>query len=275
VAGAHPTLRPFADPAHLTPGLIFAAMPVAALSFLGFDAISTLSEEARGGPPAVARATILALAVAAALFVAQTWLASLFVLHTQRFAPGDPTNQAFLTISRIVGGPAFRWMISILGVLFGGVAAALVAQAAAARLLYGMARDGRLPRSLAHVHADRKVPVRAALVVAALTLVLGLSLVSQLELLLTVVSFGALTGFLMLHVSVITYFVWRGRSRQLIRHLVVPLIGIAIIGYVLVSAEIHAKVVGLVWMSVGAAVMLALKLSGRLPALPAGEIVEA
>jgi amino acid transporter len=274
VAGAHLTLKPLADFGHLSPTLIFSAMPVAALSFLGFDAISTLSEEARGGPPAVARATILALVLAAALFVAQTWLASLFVLHTPRFAPGDPTNQAFLTISLIVGGPAFRWVISIFGVLFGGVAAALVAQSAAARLLYGMARDGRLPRGLAHVHPGRKVPVRAALLVAAMTLVLGLALVSQLELLLTVVSIGALTGFVMLHVSVIIHFAWRGRSRQLIRHLVVPLIGIAIIGYVLVSAEIHAKIVGVVWMSIGAAIMLALKVSGRLPALPT-ELVEA
>ncbi len=227
VAGAHLTLKPLADFGLLSPTLIFSAMPVAALSFLGFDAISTLSEEARGGPPAVARATILALILAAALFVAQTWLASLFVLHTPRFAPGDPTNQAFLTISLIVGGPAFRWVISIFGVLFGGVAAALVAQSAAARLLYGI-----------------------------------------------VVSIGALTGFVMLHASVIVHFAWRGRSRQLIRHLVVPLIGIAIIGYVLVSAENHAKIVGLVWMSVGAAIMLALKVSGRLPALPT-ELVEA
>jgi amino acid transporter len=268
VAGAHLTLRPFADPARLTPGLIFAALPVAALSFLGFDAVSTLSEEARGGPPAVARATMLALFLAAALFVGQTWLASLFVLGTERFAPGDPTNQAFLTISRTVGGPAFRWMISILGVLFGGVAAALVAQAAAARLLYGMARDGRLPRALAHIHPGRKAPVRAALVVAALTLVLGLSLVSQLELLLTVVSIGALTSFFMLHVSVVVHFAWRGRSRQYVRHLAVPVVGAAIIAYVLVSAEIHAKIVGLAWMTLGLAIMLALKLTGRLPALP-------
>jgi amino acid transporter len=268
VAGAHVSLRPFADPGRLTPGLIFGALPVAALSFLGFDAVSTLSEEARGGPPAVARATLLALFLAAALFVAQTWLASLFVLGAERFAPGDPTNQAFLSISLIVGGPAFRWMISILGVLFGGVAAALVAQSAAARLLYGMARDGRLPRSLARIHPGRKAPVRAALVVAALTLVLGLSLVSQLELLLTVVSIGALTSFFMLHISVIVHFAWRGRSRQYIRHLAVPVIGAAIIAYVLVSAEIHAKIVGLTWMILGLVIMLVLKLTGRLPALP-------
>ena len=100
------------------------------------------------------------------------------------------------------------------------------------------------------------------------TFIAGLSLVSQLELLLTVVSIGALTSFFMLHISVIVHFAWRGRSRQYIRHLAVPVVGAAIIAYVLVSAEIHAKIVGLTWMILGLVIMLALKLTGRLPALP-------
>ncbi len=267
VASAHLSLRPFFNRAYVTPGLIFSALPVAAISFLGFDAISTLSEEAKGGPPAVARATILALVLAALLFVAQTYLASLFVLGVVRFPSGDLTNQAFLTISNVVGGPHLRWVISIFGVLFGGAAGALVAQAATARLLYSMARDGRLPRFLSRVNPASGVPVHAALVVAGITLVLGLSLVSQLELLLTVVSVGALTGFLMVHLSVIVHFFLRGRSRQLVRHLIVPVVGAAIIGYVLFSTETLAKLVALVWLSVGAAAMIWLKMSGKLAAL--------
>ena len=271
VGGAHLSLKPLFDPAQVSPAVIFGALPVAALSFLGFDAISTMSEEAKGGPPAVAKATMLALVLAATLFVAQTYLASLLVLNIKRFAPGDPTNQAFFYICNLIGGPTFKWVVSIFGVLFGGVAGALVAQAATARLIYSMARDGRLPRALARVNPVRQVPVPAALLVAAITLVLGLSLVSQLELLLTVVTFGALTGFLMLHVSVIVHFTWRKRSRQWVRHLIVPAIGAAIIGYILISAETHAKIVGLTWMAIGVAILIWLKLSGKLPALPAAD----
>jgi amino acid transporter len=268
VGGAHLSTRPFFDSATVTPALIFGALPVAALSFLGFDAISTLSEEARGGARAVGQATMLALIVAAVLFIAQTWLASLFVLNVQRFAPGDPTNVAFYQIVRLVGGAPFKFAVSILGVLFGGAAAALVSQAGAGRLIYSMARDRRLPHALAHVDPKRKIPTRAVLLVAAITLALGLALVSQLELLLTVVSFGALTGFLLLHVSVVVHFIGRRRSRRWVRHMVVPVCGALIIGYVLISAETHAKIVGLSWMGVGAVVLIWLKLSGRLRVLP-------
>ncbi|HUA90603.1 MAG TPA: APC family permease, partial [Steroidobacteraceae bacterium] len=61
----------------LTP--IFTAFPIAVLSYIGFDAISTLNEEARGGGRAVARATMIVLVVVAVLFMLQVYLAALFV----------------------------------------------------------------------------------------------------------------------------------------------------------------------------------------------------
>ncbi|HEV2363701.1 MAG TPA: APC family permease [Caulobacteraceae bacterium] len=267
--GAHLSARPLWS-AGVSPALIFSAMPVAALSFLGFDAVSTLSEEARGGPRAVGAATMLALVVAAVLFIAQTWLGSLFVLDVSRFAPGKPTDTAFYEVVKLVGGEPFKWVVSIFGVLFGGVSAALVSQAGASRLIYSMARDRRLPSALAKVHPARQVPVRAILLVAAVTLVLGVSFVDQLELILTVVSIGALTGFMLLHASVISHFFLRKRTGDWRRHLLVPLLGLAIIAYVLVSAKANAKIVGASWMGLGAAVMLALRATGRLRPLGAG-----
>src|SRR5208282_6092551 len=69
-AGAHLTLSPLFDAHKVTPSLIFGALSLAVLSFLGFDAISTLTEEAKGGARAVGQATMLSLLVAAGLFVA-------------------------------------------------------------------------------------------------------------------------------------------------------------------------------------------------------------
>ncbi len=135
--------------------------------------------------------------------------------------------------------------MSILGVLFSGLAGALTAQAATARLIYSMARDGMLPRALAHVGAKRQTPARAILLVAAITLVLGVFLVDQLELLTSMVNFGALTGFLALHVSVVVWFMARQKSRQWFSHLISPLIGFAIVGYVLLNTQTNAKIAGL------------------------------
>ncbi len=271
VGGAHLSFVPFYNPGHLTPQLIFGALSLAVLSFLGFDAISTLSEETKGGPATIARATMLSLCIAAVLFVMQTWLASLFVLNHTAFAPGDRTNAAFYDIATMIGGYPLKFLLAVPGVLFAGIAGALTAQAATARLLYGMARDGKLPRGLAHVHPTRKVPDRAIFLIAAITLVLGIWLVDQLELLTSMVSFGALVGFLMLHVSVMAHFLWREKSTNLLRHLVVPVIGLLITAYVLFNAQVDAKIAGAAWMAAGLVLFLVLKLTGRSTALPVEE----
>jgi len=266
-AGAHLSLTPFFNPALLTPSLVFGALSLAVLSFLGFDAISTLSEEAKGGPPAISTATILSLCLSAVLFVAQTYLASLFVLGKTQFPPGAQTDEAFYTVAAIVGGGWFKFTLTVPGVLISGIAGALAAQAATARLLYSMARDGKLPHTLAHVNPVRKVPERAVLLVAGITLVLGVTMVDKLELLTSMVSFGALLGFLLVHAAVMVQF-RRETQRQWFRHVISPSVGFVIIGYVLWNAELNAKIAGGAWLAVGAALFFILKSLGRSTALP-------
>jgi len=268
VAGAHVSLAPFYNPAELTPALVFGALSLAVLSFLGFDAVSTLSEESRHGSRMIGRATMLALCLSAVLFVAQTWLASLFFLGRTSLPPGDPTNAAFYDIAGTIGGSAFKFLLAIPGSFLSLLAGAITAQAATARLLFSMARDGELPRVLAHVDPTRKVPGRAVLLVAAVTMFTGVFLIDRFELLTSMVSFGALLGFLLLQVSVIAHFIWREKSRQWLRHLVAPIIGFAIIGYVLVNAEPNAKIAGAAWMVAGIAMFVILKRLRRPTSLP-------
>jgi amino acid transporter len=268
VAGAHLSTAPFFQPALMTPSLIFGSLSIAVLSFLGFDGISTLAEETHGGPNLVGRAILLALGVAGLLFVLQTYMASLFVLGEQHFAPGETTDAAFYNIAGIIGGPTFKFIAALSKVLFAGAAVALAAQVATARLIFAMARDGKLPRLLAHVHPSRKVPDRAILFVALVTLILGFALANELELLTSMVNFGALTGFLMLHLSVMVHFLWRQKSRDWLRHLIAPLIGFAIIAYVLLNMAAPAKIAGLAWLAVGAVALAVLKLKGKPAEIP-------
>ncbi len=272
VAGAHLSLTPLLNAKLVSPSLIFRALSLAVLSFLGFDAISTLAEETKGGPHLIGRATIISLLLAAVLFVLQTYLASLFVLGRTSFPAGDATDTAFYGIAQAVGGHWYKVIVSILGVLIGGVPAALTAQAATARLLYGMARDRKLPHILAHVHAGRQVPDIAIFAVALVTLVLGLFLVDQLELLTSMVSFGALLGFLLLHVSVVVYGIREGEARQWVRFVVLPVIGFFIIGYVLWNTETNAKIAGGSWLVAGAIFLIALKMMGRPTALEVADV---
>jgi amino acid transporter len=268
IAGAHFSLAPFYNPAVLTPGLVFGALSLAVLSFLGFDAVSTLSEESTHGSRAIGRATMLALCVSALLFIAQTWIASLFVLGRTSLPPGDATDAAFYNIAGLIGGPTLKFLFAIPGAVLSVLASAITAQAATARLLYGMARDGELPRILAYVDPKRKVPGRAVLFVGAITLVMGLLMADRLELLTSMVSFGALLGFLLLQVSVVAHFIWRNKSRNWLLHLLSPIIGFAIIGYVLMNAESNAKIAGAIWMAAGLAMFVSLKLLRRPTKLP-------
>jgi len=263
VAGAHWSLEPFVRPSELSAGVVFGALSLAVLSFLGFDAISTLAEEAAGGAAAVGRATLLALCVAGFLFVAQTYLASLFVLDRTSFAPGESTDAAFYAIAATIGGSWLTFLVSVLGTVVSIVAGSMTTQVATARILYSMARDGKLPRALAHVHPRRKIPDRALFFVAAVNLAVGVALANHVELLASMVNFGALSGFLLLHVSVIVHFAWRRRSTNWPRHLLAPLIGLAIIAYVLLSMSLQAKIAGGVWLLAGIVALLVVLAADR------------
>ncbi len=91
--------------------------------------------------------------------------------------------------------------------------------------------------------------------VGAITLASGLFFVGQISLISSLVNFGALTSFLLLHVSVVSYFVVRRRSTNILVHWIAPVLGFLIIGFVLWNAEPAAKIGGLVWLAIGVVVL--------------------
>jgi len=150
-----------------------------------------------------------------------------------------------------------------------------VAQAATSRLLYAMARDHQLPHFLVHVHRTRRVPVNATLLVAAVSLALGLYMTTRegygIGTLSTLVNFGALTAFLLLHVSVVVHYLVRRKSRDYWHHLAVPVIGFVILLYVLINAKLAAQTLGLIWLGVGFLALAVLLFTGREPQLSGEE----
>jgi amino acid transporter len=183
VNGAHWTFTPFFNPEAFSPSLVFGALSIAVLSFLGFDAISTMAEETRGGARVVGRATVMSLVMVAVLFAVQTYLAALLVPGQTAFEGETATNEAFYTVADLVGGGWFKVVVAITVAIGAAIANALVAQAATSRLLFSMARDRQLPKFLAHVHPGRRVPERAVLLVSVVSLVLALFFVGQIQLL--------------------------------------------------------------------------------------------
>jgi amino acid transporter len=251
--------------------VVFGAVSVAVLSFLGFDGISMLAEENRESARSLGRAMVAALLLAGVLFVAQTWVASLLVTDPAKLlAEGDPAGTAFYDAARVAGGAGLAVLTALSTAIAWGFANSLVAQAATSRLLFAMARDRQLPAFLARVSPSRQVPVNATLLVAAISLGLGLYLTSRddgISLMTSLVNFGAMTAFLVLHVSVVVHFVVRSGSRDWLRHLVFPALGFAILLYVVINANIAAQRLGFIWLGVGVLVLVGLLVTGRRPAL--------
>jgi amino acid transporter len=251
--------------------VVFGAVSIAVLSFLGFDGISMLAEESREEARQIGRAMVGALLLAGTLFIVQTWVAALLVPDAPGLlANGDPEGTAFYDAARAAGGGWLANLTALATAIAWGFANSLVAQAATSRLLFAMARDRQMPKFLSRINEKTRVPANATLLVAALSLVLGLYMADRddgISLLSTLVNFGAMTAFLALHVAVVVHYVVRRGSRDWWRHLVVPVIGFLILLYVVINADIAAQMLGFAWLGVGVIVLIVFYVTGRRPRL--------
>ncbi|MFI7598276.1 APC family permease [Actinoplanes sp. NPDC049681] len=253
-------------------GVLATPASVATLSFLGFDALSTLVEDAKGGAKQVSRAMIAALGVTGLVFIAQTFLAALLVEDPATLiADGDPAGTAFFDTARVAAGPWLATLTALATALAWGLANNMVAQVATSRLLYAMARDRQLPAFLTKVSVTRSVPTNGILLTAAVSLALGLYMASRsdgITLLASLVNFGALLSFIVVHLSVLA------RRRKLgpaagpaLRQWILPVLGVTILVGIIVHANILAQRVGLAWLTLGVLILLMLIATGRRPHL--------
>lgn len=241
------TLAPLYDPRSFSLGTVAGATSIAVLSFLGFDGISTLSEENAGAGNAIARATLLSLVLIGALFMAQTWIAA----DLARGMHFNSAATAFYAIAARAGGTGLALAAILAVVISFGIANAMAAQAAVSRVLFAMARDRKLPAMLAAVHPRFKTPYRSTLLVAGVSLLVGLLFTHRIDALSRVVNFGALSSFALLHVAVAYHYYFRRRSGAWFRHLLCPAAGFAVIVYVLYGMDPIAKILGGSWIVLG------------------------
>ncbi|PSJ27236.1 amino acid permease [Streptosporangium nondiastaticum] len=261
-------LSPLTGEAGFTTGAVVAAVSVAVLSYLGFDAIAAFAEEAAGGSERVARAVLTCLVVAGVLFVVQTYLAALLAPMSPAELAAKPAAQgsAFYDTVDSATGPWLHDLVAVSKAV-GAAFAALAGQAASGRLLFAMARDRRLPGVLSKVDRASGVPrvaVLGAAVVNLLAAVWAARRDDGLDRLVSVVDVGALVAFALLHLSVIGWFAVRGRGRELrpVRHVVVPLLGLAVVIAVIAKASATAQIVGGLWLVAGLGVLGAEALRG-------------
>lgn len=255
-------LQPFIGGELFTWNNLFSAVSVAVLSFLGFDAIAAFAEENGGKPSLVSKAILGCLVLAGCLFVIQVYIGELLNPYSPEYLHEHPELQgkAFYNIVNQEMNPWLGWALGLMKAI-GASFSAMVGQAAASRLLFSMGRDKRLPSILAKVGKKSGVPTIAILFSAIFNLCLAAYAANREQGLSTLVSFvdvGALTTFIMLHVSVIGYFKFKKGNRgtaSLILDIVIPAIGIVSLLPVLIHIDNYAKIVGIVWLIIGGIIL--------------------
>lgn len=229
------------------PSLIGGAS-IAVLSFLGFDAVTTMAEDSSVSGKMVGKAAVLACIVSAVLYVAQVYFATLTFPNFTAFQSPDT---AFFEIATLVGGSGLATLLALI-ISLSGISTALAGQAAASRLLYGMGRERVLPKFFAHIHPKYKTPAYSILFMAAAGYI-GAVLI-DLSVLFLIIVFGALIGFLCVNLSVfIEYYIKRKERSFLafVPYVVFPLAGLIVCAYIMWGMERIGHIVGGSWLALG------------------------
>jgi len=254
------TLKPLFEASAFDAHRIFTAASICIMSFLGFDAVSTLAEEVEGGDRrVVGRAIIAVLILSAVFFVGITWVFG-------DLMPGIAIKDQSAAIYELASWATGSWTAVVLAWSYAtivGLSNALPMQVGVARVVFAMGRDRQLPSVLARIHPKYRTPYVGMLVTAAISLAVALYMKNKLDDLASIVNFGALSGFLFLHFSVLARFALRQRSRAWAAHVVVPVCGILVVLLVFSGMNGLAVKVGTAWLAIGLLYGAVLKAKNR------------
>jgi len=235
---------PFYDPRTFTAGRIASGTSVAVLTYIGFDGISTLSEEAHNPRRNILLATVLTCLITGVLASAEVYIGQL-VWPDFRHYPDVDT--AFSYVAGRAGGPLLFHMVN-LTLLVATIGSGMGSQLGAARLLFGMGRDNTIPRGFFGAIAPNGIPRNNVLFVGLLAL--GGAFLMSYELGAELLNFGAIIGFMGVNIAAFIHYYVRGKRRTLGTFLP-PLLGFVFCLAIWTSLHKQALIAGGIWLTIG------------------------
>jgi len=240
--------EPFYNPSTFNLSAIGRGTSLAVLTYIGFDGISTFSEEVENPRRNIMLATVLVCVVAGVLSAAEVYAAQL-VWGSKPF-PADKVESAFPIVAQQIGG-FFLFHLLNFTVLIANIGSGIASQLAAARLLYGMGRNDAIPKSFfGKIEEKRRIPANNVMVIGAVALI-GAFLITY-ERGAEMLNFGAFIAFMGVNAAAFVHYYLRASEKKL-GNLLMPLIGFVVCGVIWWSLSPPAKIAGTIWLALGVA----------------------
>lgn len=243
-AGISEWTKPFYNPHTFSFSAVSNGASLAVLTYIGFDGISTLSEEVHNPRKNILRATVLVCLITGLL-------ASIQVYFAQMVWPASTFPNLETAFCYVAGKAGGQWLFYLINValLIATIGSGSGAHLGAGRLLYGMGRDNAIPQKFfGHVNARTHVPSNNIMLIGGF--VLAGSFLLTYDLGAQLLNFGALIAFMGVNASSFVRYFLRG-DRKTLGRFIIPVLGFIICFYLWMSLDWKAKIVGICWLSCG------------------------
>lgn len=247
------------NPLGATSGVSFSAILAGAslvcFSFLGFDSITTMAEETKDPKKTIPRAILIIVITAGLMYFATAYL-------IQQMYPSFSFNHvdsAGFELMQAIGGSTLASVFTFV-IIFSILAQGMSSMTTVSRLLFVMGRSSILPKRFGSIHHKFRTPVFNIVLVSIVSLS---ALFISLETAIMFVSFGALTAFLFVNLSVICHYIIREKQRKprdLVMRLLCPLMGAGFVFYLITLLEPSSLLLGISWISLGLVIYAVRKL---------------
>jgi putrescine importer len=247
-------------------GPVITGATIVCFSFIGFDAISMYTEEAKDADT-VPRAIFVTLLIGGAIFLTAGWFAQSVFPTMDGFSADALENSALPEMAEMIGGSLFKAFLTA-AAFAATLASGLASHASVSRMLYVMGRNGHGPvsRTFSFIHPRYQTPALAVLFVGLISLLaipLNLSFVAAL------INFGALMAFTFVNLTVIIYFAWRKKlvntPKEIFTNVILPALGVIATLILWINLSPDSFKYGLIWLVLGIAIMLGLTRFGTKP----------
>jgi len=215
------SIRPFYNPGSFSLGSVGSATALAALTYIGFDGITTLSEEVKNPRRNILIGAVLTCLITGIWSGGQIYLAQLSWPDWASFTQGltdeaarnNALDTAIMSVANRVGGPLLDGSLSFI-LLLGSIGSGAAGQLGASRLLYGMGRDGVIPKNIfGHLDKKHSSPSYNVIIVGSLALIGALSL--NYEEAARLINFGAFFAFMGVNIASIREYFFKAKEKTI------------------------------------------------------------